>query len=368
MALDKSLYTEFVSTNLKADKNYEKFLINFTKNGKRYVKSLDYSNKGWDKRTRKQKAISDLSDYKGKIANPQSDLNENLKLNTFLEIHLDNQPKTTWTETKRNHYNKYIKKYLGSKKVTEIKQLHIKECIKAQEDLGISARTVKTTLELLNPLFKEAIANRLIQFNPCDGITIKRPNTKKIVNNATEELVEIKRTIYELFGNDPIFLSFYLFALIGKRKGEILNLRWENINFKRNTFLIEDTKNNEHQTNTLPSSIKQELEKFKKPKGWIYQSPRVKGKAMSNIEKQTIKIKAILPNFTLHRLRNVIVSAMAEQGVSATLMSAALGHNNTATLAKYLTLGYEAGSREASALMESLGEIIEAEIVDAKKK
>ncbi|MDD2699584.1 MAG: hypothetical protein PHF17_12420, partial [Arcobacteraceae bacterium] len=84
----------------------------------------------------------------------------------------------------------------------------------------------------------------------------------------------------------------------------------------------------------------------------------------NNVEKQTSKIKEYLPNFTLHRLRNVIVSAMAEQGISATLMSAALGHNNTNTLSKYLTLGYIQGSKQAADLIENIQKIHSIEIED----
>lgn len=53
-------------------------------------------------------------------------------------------------------------------------------------------------------------------------------------------------------------------------------------------------------------------------------------------------------------MRNVVVSAMAEQGVSATLMSGALGHNNTNTLSKYLSLNYGKGSSEANRVIEDI--------------
>jgi hypothetical protein len=35
------------------------------------------------------------------------------------------------------------------------------------------------TLEIFNPVFKSAIANRIIIYNPCDGITISRPKQKR---------------------------------------------------------------------------------------------------------------------------------------------------------------------------------------------
>lgn len=364
MAIKKDEFTETIDTNLKSNNEFTRFYINFKLNGKRTEKIMDYSDKGWTKRDRIRKAKIELENLKENKLNPQTELDENIKLDTFIEMHFAQMPDTTWTIAKKRHYANYLKNSLGSKKVTTIKQMHIKECIKAQQELGLSTRTAKTTIEILNPLFKEAIANRLITFNPCDGIKLKLPKTKKTVLHASNELSTILKTISEIFKNDPYYLSFYLLAISGKRKSEILHLRWENINFDKDNFLIEDTKNGEHQLHTLPYFVKTELLKFRETKGWVFESPLVPNKPLNNVEKQTSKIKEYLPNFTLHRLRNVIVSAMAEQGISATLMSAALGHNNTNTLSKYLTLGYIQGSKQAADLIENIQKIDAIEIED----
>jgi len=357
MAIKKDEFTETVDTNLKSNGDFTRFYINFKLNGKRTEKIIDYSDKNWLKRDRVRKAKIELENLKENKINPQTELDENIKLDTFIEMHFNQLPDTNWKTTKSKHYSNYLHKSLGSKKVTDIKQMHIKECIKAQQDLGLSARTAKTTIEILNPLFKEAIANRLITFNPCDGVRVKLPKTKKTVLHASNELSMILRTINDIFKDDPYYLSFYLLALSGKRKSEILHLKWENIDFEKNSFLIEDTKNGEHQLHSLPYFVKVELLKFHEKQGWVFESPLVPNQPINNVEKQTSKIKNRLPNFTLHRLRNVIVSAMAEQGISATLMSAALGHNNTNTLSKYLTLGYIEGSKQAAELIENIHKV-----------
>lgn len=357
MAINKDEFTEIVGTNLKSNSDFTRFYFNFKLNGKRTEKVIDYSGKEWSKRDRIRKARIELENLKENKLNPQSELDENIKLDTFIEMHFNQLPDNGWLKTKRRHYKNYLKDSLGSKKVTEIKQMHIKECIKAQQNAGLAARTSKTTIEILNPLFKEAIANRLITFNPCDGVKVKLPKTKKTVLHASQELSMILRTINDIFKDDPYYLSFYLLALSGKRKSEILHLKWENIDFNNNSFLIEDTKNGEHQLHSLPYFVKVELLKFWQKKGWVFESPLILNQPIHNVEKQTSKIKERLPNFTLHRLRNVIVSAMAEQGISATLMSAALGHNNTNTLSKYLTLGYIEGSKQAAELIENIHKI-----------
>ena len=354
MAIDLSKFPNKVETGLKANRDYTRFYFRFKHDGKQHRALFDYTEKSWDKRTRITKAKSDAIEYREKKINPITEIDENIKLDKFAAEHFRHLPDTTWKQTKINHYNNYITKSLGKKKVQSIKQMHIKQCIKEQEDLGLKQRTIKTTLEILNPVFKEAIANRLIDFNPCTGITIKLPKTKKIVTNASQQLLEIFNAIHEVFKDDPFYKSFYLFALQGRRKSEIMNLRWENLNFDKDTYLIEDTKNGEHQIFVMPNNIKEILEEFKNDKGYVYESSVNPGSPILNVEKQTKKLKAVIPNFTLHYMRNVVVSAMAEQGVSATLMSSALGHKNTSTLNKYLSLSYGEGSSEANRVIKDI--------------
>ncbi len=354
MSINKKEFINKIDTGLKSNATYTVFFYRCIVNGREYTKLFDYKNKDWDKRTRINKAKAEAITFRENKINPVTEINEDIKLDEFVTEHFKHVPDTTWKKTKINHYNKYISKILGRRKVRSIRQMHIKQCIKKQVDLGLKPRTVKTTLEILNPVFQEALANRLIDYNPCTGITVKRPKTKKVVLGASQQLLEIYRAIHEVFKDNPFYLSLYLFALHGRRKSEILYLKWENIDFDNDTYMIEDAKNGEHQLFILPDDIKGLLGKFRGDGGYIYESSMNPGMPVLNIEKQTKKLKAIIPHFTLHYMRNVVVSAMAEQGVSATLMSGALGHNNTNTLSKYLSLNYGKGSSEANRVIESI--------------
>jgi integrase len=354
MGINKKEFIHRIDIGLKADKAHSRFFYRCIVEGREYTKLFNYTSKAWDKRTRVSQARTDAKNFRDKKINPISDIDENIKFDEFIKEYFKYLPNTSWKQTKINHYNNYIASHLAKKKVQSIKQMHIKECIKIQEDLGLKPRTIKTTLEVLNPVFKDAIANRLIDFNPCTGIAIKIPKTKKIVVGASEQLLEIFNAIQKVFKDDPFYQSLYFFALQGRRKSEIFNLKWENIDFNKSTFLIEDTKNGEHQMFALPDYISELLQGLYSPKGYVYESRINKGSPIVNIEKQTRKIKNIIPKFTLHYMRNVVVSAMAEQGVSATLMSGALGHNNTNTLSKYLSLNYGKGSEEANRVIDEI--------------
>jgi len=351
MAINPNEYPNKVKTGLKADKAFIRFYYRFSMHGKSYKGIIDTSSKSaWGKRDRVGFAEGELERIKR--SKKEGVLSDNITLDAFMAKHFDLLPDTGWTKTKKSHYERYISPNIGKKAVVSIRQLHIKDVIAYQERVGLSARTVKQTVEILNPAFKEAIANRLIVYNPMDGIKVKREKTKKIVSNATDELVRIYKAIDEEFADDPFYYALYMFAWQGRRKSEILNIRWTDIG--ENYYVLRDTKSGEEQKIFLPDVIKGKLELFRMDTEYVFTSRRT-GTRMVNIEKTTKRLKKRLgESFSLHYLRNVIVSAMAESGLESIYLSGALGHSDPNTITKYLTMNYLKGSELASSLIEQV--------------
>jgi hypothetical protein len=142
--------------------------------------------------------------------------------------------------------------------------------------------------------------------------------------------------------------------------------------------LCRDTKNGETQTFYLPPSIKNELLQFREIKGWVYCSPLDNSKHISNIEKQTTKVKEKVediykrmiiengitneehiklelekkPKFTLHYFRNIGSSVLQQQGMES-IISGALGHNNMNTKNLYTTIDYITSSKKYNEVIEA---------------
>lgn len=363
MAVDRKIFTENIDTGLKANKEYTKFYLNCKINGKVKQKVFDYTNKDWDKATRKNKAKKDALNFKESFNDNFEDVNLDIKFNDFVKEYFETMGQSTsysgnrWKDTIESYYNKYIKEGIGNKKIKDIRQLHIKKIVSNLKDLGLSPRTQKVTLEVLNPIFKSAIANRLIVFNPCDGIKIKRPNTRKRVQNASQLLKETFFAIKETFKDDIYFQALFMFALQGRRKSEILTLKWKNIDFSNKLYTLENTKNGEDQTFILPDTLESLLLAIKSNKEhYVFESPTDSTDHIKNIQAQVNKLKKALnnPEFGIHYLRNVVVSAMAEQGVNSTFLSGALGHSDLNTVKKYLSIPYTKGSKVANLTIENL--------------
>ena len=354
MAIDINDYPNKIKTNLWANKNYTIFFYNFKYESRKYRGIIDYSNKVmWSKKEKVAGAENEL--YNIKKDKKDGVLKDTVTLDALMTKHFTLQPDTNYVKTRKSHYDRYISPICGKKKVIDLKQQHIRDAIKSQEDKGLAPRTVKQTLEVLAPALKNAIADRIIPYSPLDGIKIKLPKTKKIVSHASEELMKIHKAIYEEFEDDPFYLSLFLFAMQGRRKSEILTLRFEDINFNKNYYILRNTKNNEEQKIFLPDVIKENLSHFQEESGWVFKSQKTDTHIV-DIRRATNKLQKRLgdDNFGVHYLRNVIVSAMAEQGLDSMHLSGALGHNDPNTIKKYLTMNYLKSSEMASGVIEGI--------------
>lgn len=91
---------------------------------------------------------------------------------------------------------------------------------------------------------------------------------------------------------------------------------------------------------------------------YVFESPLDPTMHIQNIQAQVNKLKKALnsPEFGIHYLRNVVVSAMAEQGVNSTFLSGALGHSDLNTIKKYLSIPYTKGSEAANQTIQLITE------------
>ena len=347
MAIDINDYPNKITVGLYANAKHDKFYYVFTYNKRKYRGLIDFSDKNWNKRDRVNEATLKLMEFKK--AKEQKVGDGRVKLDDFFYAHYELKKDTAWTKTLISHYRRYVSPILGNMRLQDIFNHDIKRVLAYQGNLGLGARTVKQTLEALAPVFKDAIANRLIVFNPMDGVSVTRPNTKKIVSNADEEINIFYNGVLEEFGTEPFYKAFYLFALHGRRKSEIMKLEVADISFSKSYYILRDVKNKEHQKMYLDEEIATELKKFmNNNKKWVFMSSK-RDNHIVNIEKTTQRLRErIGKHFTLHYMRNVVVSAMAEHDVGDVMMGASLGHNNVNTLRAYLTMPYAKGSRKAS--------------------
>ncbi|MEA1880276.1 MAG: tyrosine-type recombinase/integrase [Campylobacterota bacterium] len=341
------------------EKNGYKYLLWAKIEGKLHKKILGYSKK------------DNLTDRSANIKADKEKLNIEAGYTSTAKITLDKlfdfyfetlDTSKQWTHKKKYIYEHYVKSQLGKKRIENIREMDIQGILNQLAKQGLSPRTRKSVMEVLNPLFRFATTNKYLRDNPTIGITVKVPSQKKIVTNATELFKKVYAGINAYYHDNPYYRALFLFGFTGRRKSEILNLKWENIDFTHLYYWIEDTKTDDQQKYQLPEYLIEPLQAIKDDrKGLVFKSP-ITGKKIVNIDRQMRQLKKFLELDTLsmHYMRNILVSALAEQGIEAITLSGILGHKDPNTINKYLSINHHKSSQIG---LSKVGDIIEGEIL-----
>lgn len=132
--------------------------------------------------------------------------------------------------------------HFGDISIQEIKPRDISAFYKILAAGDFAQNTVATHRIVINQTFKLALVNGEIEYNPCAVVPMPR-GLKREQRQAAPEREE------EMILSTAHDWMFPLFALLsGLRKGEILALKWGDIDFEANTISV--TKSVEHIGNT----------------------------------------------------------------------------------------------------------------------
>lgn len=141
-------------------------------------------------------------------------------------------------------YDHFVRQGFGEKKIGEIKYSDVKYFYYyLLNEKGLRANTLDTIHTVLHPTFQLAVRDDIIRKNPSDGVMaeIKRKAGKnKGIRHALT--VEEQRAFIEYISENPIYRHWLpLFTVLlgtGGRIGEIIGLRWEDLDFDNRTISI----------------------------------------------------------------------------------------------------------------------------------
>ena len=145
----------------------------------------------------------------------------------------------------------------------------------------------------------------------------------------------------------PRLYALVLMALTtGARKGELLGLRWQDIDFERAEAAIGLTKNGDPRVLPLVPVVAAELQRFRgKPGELAFGAPRDPLRAFT-FEPRFIEAlqAAKVRNFTFHALRHSCASILAQNGATLLEIADLLGHRQLQMTKRYshLATGHKA--------------------------
>lgn len=232
----------------------------------------------------------------------------------------------------------------------------------------ISSKTIRSHINLLNMIFKMAVNERIIDFNPVDASIPPKYNKPQINYYQPEEIAQI----WEALDSEDLRWQVIISLLIvtGCRRGEIAGLRWDSILWKHNMLhinhevLLDDhglytqdgTKNMDEKYVQVDSATMQLLKSYKqyfdtemkhlgfsddkKPQYCFYQlSAPQKPIYPSSINQFLSRFsqKNGFSKINPHAFRHSLASALIAEGIDVYSVSRQLGHKQVSTTREIYT-------------------------------
>lgn len=145
--------------------------------------------------------------------------------------------KTVRPNTVRNYrerYSRNIKKHIGKKLINDVKPMHCQIILNDMAD-DYAGSTIYQCLIALYNMFQSAFENSIIPSNPVTK-TVKLP--KEIEKKTRVLTISDQKRFMERAKNTANYPQ-YLFVLnTGVRTGEMIGLKWEDVDFERRIISI----------------------------------------------------------------------------------------------------------------------------------
>ena len=207
---------------------------------------------------------------------------------------------------------------------------------------GLSTKTVRNIHQMVSSALRFAMEQKLIPENPATRCALPKVERKEMKTLPVEQLNaffdEAKRT--------GVFELYYIDLLTGLRRGELLGLKWDDIDFKngilhvRRQVMRQEGKmveaplktKNSYRSIAIPADavevLKMQRDKIGSGSEYVFPSPT--GGPMSSDSVlhmlQRVLKRAGLERIRFHDLRHTFATLALQNGVDVKTVSGMLGH------------------------------------------
>lgn len=362
--------------------------------------------------------LVELREKKNKLLKDQMDgLNIYAEGNGTLNMAFDRYMSTKYNlrpTTRSNYnymYNQFVRDIFGFKKLSDIKYSDVKFFYYyLLNEKGLQINTLDSIHTLLHPTFSMAVRDDVIRKNPTDGVMaeIKKSGWKnKGIRHALT--VEQQRAFMRYCEESPEYSHWLpLFTVLlgtGCRVGEVIGLRWKDVNLKERTISVNHSVSyyvrdghsgfgvslpkTEAGVRTVPMMDRVHdvlAEEYKRQKvygfctyeleglsGFIFfnrngvlHNPHCINKAIERVYscynvKEVLDAKkehrepVIIPHFSCHHMRHTFCSRLCENETNVKVIQDVMGHANIeTTLDIYAEVNYSKKKEAIENLSHSL--------------
>ena len=285
-------------------------------------------------------------------------------------------------QTYRGYIDNHIKPNIGDIPLGKLSSLHLQKLYKKllaggrverieakSQPKGLSAKTVRNINQVISSAMDFAKDQKLISSNPTDGCALPKPEHKEMKTLPVEQLTSFLREAKE----SGVFELYYIELATGLRRGELLGLKWEDIDLAQGSLrvqrqiaringeVIEAPLKTKNAYRTLPLSadavgVLQEQRKKSGNSPYVFPSPTggpISPDSVLHMLHRILK-RAGLSKVRFHDLRHTVATLALQNGVDIKTVSGMLGHYSAGFTLDTYTHVTTSAKKEAANTMGSI--------------
>ena len=355
-------------------------------NGTYFARFVDKFGK---RRTKRSKKLQEVKQWLADATyiDQHSDLDQatDMLVDAWFDYWIGIKKQTVRPNTVRNYSERYernIKGVIGNKLLTDVKPIHCQKIFSNMADEGYKTTTIYQTRIALYNMFEFARENDVLIANPC------KKSLKSDMGKPSDKKEALTIDVQKKFLEAVVGYSYenqYSFVLqTGLRTGELIGLKWSDIDFENRTMKIERTMEYRYKVGewrvgppksksgyrTIPLTdeairiLENQRSKNKSlklvPMEWkdIVFLCR-KGTPVKNSTYDTGLFKYCdrvgIPRFSMHVLRHTFATRCIEGGMKPKTLQKILGHSNIGiTMNLYVHITEDEKHREIDLVADAL--------------
>ena len=272
---------------------------------------------------------------------------------TLVEMYLSNEYLGTKPQMQRSRLKHWLS-HMGEMPINDIGKEDINSGLDNLSN-ELSNATINKYKKLASVVFNYGIRELGLTENPTRYIRSlpeKKGRTRYLSDNERKRLFKACRASnWEL-----LYLLVLMAITTGARRGELLGLRWNDIDFEKQAAYVNNTKNGEAKTLPLTIDVINELQVFiQNDSSLIFASKITRSKPYVFYKpwKRAVE-EAELNDFRFHDLRHTTASYLAQNGATLLEIADVLGHKQIEVTKRYAHLCIEHKSSLINRVMSEI--------------
>jgi len=266
-----------------------------------------------------------------------STVKSNISFSELANIYLSREYKGKDIQKQSSRTNFWVKS-IKVERASDITTSDIYEAM-AKLPKGLSNSTINRYKSAASVVFNYGCRRHNLTSNPVQLISSLPEDNHRVRYLSTSERKKLLSAC-----KDASWSKLYLLVLMaittGARRGELLGLKWCDIDFERQTAYVQTTKNGQPKVLPLTNDVINELTRFKQQDSSLIFNSEVKPDKAFCFNKQWKKalVTAEVDNFRFHDLRHTTASYLAQSGASLLEIADVLGHKQISVTQRYAHL------------------------------